>query len=201
MVLKCKSLKLICFLSLISVNISCQQTVYNFQTNSERASIVKSENENVQSNIKVGDDSNELVNTDGWKLPSVSSFTKKSEKSIEVKIDDSQIKVNRAEYLPDKDVIQVADGNTFNDAPRVSGIEDKSWLIRDLKIFSVKDKPFCYLMRGNWVKTDQNGKIEARLSMSIVLVYFDKDGDGIFETFKYSSSEFPPIPEWIQSYR
>ncbi len=183
--------------------ISCQQKIYHNQTNIEQPLIVENKiivenkNHNIPPITKDDDNSKALINKDGWKLPSISLFTKQSEKTLQIKKNKSQIKIKQIEYQPNEDVIQIADGNTAKYASRIPDIEDKSWLIRYMKVFSVKEKTFCYLMRGDWVITDQNGKIKARAAMTIVLVYIDTDGDGVFETFRYGSSELPPIPEWV----
>lgn len=191
----------ICLLIVFTMIISCQQAVYNYHTNTEPNLSLKDEKDKVVPKIKIGDDINELINEDGWTLLSLSSFKLKSKKFIYVKKDESKIKVEQAEYEPVEDVVQIANGNTFKDVPRIPNIEDKSWLIRSMKVFSANEKPFCYFMRGDWVTTDSAGKVQNRLAMTIALVYLDKDGDGIFETFKYASPypELPPIPEWVKN--
>ncbi len=198
--LKNRLCKLIGLSSIALISLSCQQIAADSQAVSEQRKIIRDVNVNIRSNVKVGDDRNELINEDGWKLPSLSSFTIQSKKTIRVKNNNANLKIEQAEYKPNEDVVITADGNTFNNAPRHLNEPDKTWLIRSMKIFAVKEKPFCYFMRGNWVTLDSAGKIEGRAAMTIGIVYLDKDGDGVFESFKYTSFEIgrPPIPEWVE---
>ncbi|MBX3281991.1 MAG: hypothetical protein KF756_05885 [Acidobacteria bacterium] len=142
----------------------------------------------------IDDGSKQLINDAGWKLPDLSLF---SEQSREIYKETSKAKIVQTSFSPIMDVIQNADGNIPFNVERDPDIKDKSWAIQYLKVFSVNKQPFCYVMRGNWVEVDSTGKIKDRLAMSAVLVYSDQNGDGRFETFKYSSSEMPLIPERI----
>ncbi len=137
-------------------------------------------------------DQNERISEAGWELPQLSSFKEKSRGDYKAT---AIYKVEQTDYLPISDVIQFADGNTFSEVNRDSETENKSWLIRYLKVFSANGRPFCYVMRGNLVEVDSSGEIKERLAMSIILIYTDRDGDGRFEAFKYSGSEAPSIPE------
>ena len=184
-----------CFLGISALTTSCQDG-RGRQINEDKTVPPQAQNTNIGPNTGIGDDRNTLINADGWKLPSLSSFSEESKTMLD---NNRRTNIQQIEYLPTEEVVQNADGNTFNDAARVAGIDDKSWLIRYLRVFSVKDKPFCYLMRGNLVGLDQEGHVENRLAMSIVLVYSDEDGDGVFETFRYSSSESPSIPPWVRT--
>jgi hypothetical protein len=138
-----------------------------------------------------GDDGNQLINEAGWELPKLSLFKEKSRREYKAK---EIVKIEQTDYVPVSDVIQTADGNTFSEAGSDRDVENKSWLIRYLKVFSADGEQFCYVMRGNLVDVDENGEIKGRLAMSITLVYSDQDGDGRFETFRYSASEAPLIP-------
>lgn len=192
-----KSVTVFCFLSTIALTTSCQDRRGSRHITENETVPVEAQNRDVRPNIRVGDDRNTLINGNGWKLPSLSSFSQKSKTML---ANNRRTKIQQIEYRPiTDDVVQNADGNTFNNAARVAGVDDKSWLIRYLRVFSVKGKPFCYLMRGNLVTLDQEGHVENRLAMSIVLVYSDEDGDGVFETFRYSSSEAPSIPLWVRA--
>ena len=142
--------------------------------------------------IDPSDDQNERISEAGWELPELSSFKEKSRGDYRAT---AISKIEQTDYLPISVVIQFADGNTFSRASRDPDIENKSWLIRYLKVFSANGQPFCYVMRGNLVEVDSSGEIKERLAMSIILTYTDRDGDGRFETFKYSESEAPSIPE------
>ncbi|MCC6329736.1 MAG: hypothetical protein IT174_14570 [Acidobacteria bacterium] len=137
------------------------------------------------------DSRNELINEAGWVLPQLSSFQEKSRGEYKAK---AIAKIEQTYYVPLSDVIQTADGNTFNEVGMDPDIETKSWLIRYLKVFSADGQPFCYVMRGNLVDVDASGEIKGRQAMSIILVYSDRDGDGRFESFEYSGSEAPLIP-------
>jgi hypothetical protein len=184
------------FASLVALSASCQSQVDNRpSTKIEKSAETKAPE--VTANSNVGDDRNVLIKMDGWPLPSLSSFAQTSKGTLVLK----GANVEVSEYTPNGNVIQIADGNTFNDVDRIADADDKSWQIRSLKVFSVKDRPFCYLMRGNLVTLDQEARIKDRLAMSIVLVYYDRDGDGIFESFKYSPAESPPIPTWARDGR
>ncbi len=184
-------------LSLVIVGGSCQGGRISDQVNSSDNVNADNRTLNANSNIRAGTDPYLLINTDGWKLPALSSFTQKSKKTLA----QNGVSIEQIDYQPDEDVVQVADYNQIYSFAKVSDMEKRSWRIQYLKVFSVQSKPFCYLMRGNWVETDQQGKIKSRLAMSNVLVYSDQDGDGLFETFTYSSAESPPIPGWVKRYR
>ncbi len=194
-----KTVKFFCFLTMIALNISCQSQRDHNQTKNQEIAPSKTKTQNGEINVKVGNDGQRvLMNVHGWKLPSLLSFSQNSKGLLG---NNPRSEIEFVEYLPTEDVVQIADGNTFENVDRDPDIEEKSWLVRQLKVFSVKGKPFCYVLRGNLIKTDSEGKIEARLAMSAVLVYSDQDGDGIFESFRYSSSESPSIPGWVREFR
>jgi hypothetical protein len=139
------------------------------------------------------DDSKRLKNDAGWELPNLSLFKEVSKEEYKAK--NSIAKIEQKNYAPLSDVIQFADGNTYFDVDRDPDMENKAWLIKRMKVFSAQGQPFCYVMRGNGVGVDANGKIIGRLAVTIVLVYTDQDGDGRFETFQYTAGEAPVIPE------
>jgi len=151
-----------------------------------------------QSKLRIRDDSKRLINAAGWELPDITLFKEVSRERY--KTNKSIARIEQIDYIPLVDVIQYADGNTAFDVDRDPTLENKAWLIRRMKVFSAQGRPFCYVMRGDWVEVDENGKIKARAAMTIVLVYTDQDGDGIYETFQYSAGEMPIIPERLMKH-
>ena len=180
---------------IVWANNACQSQNINGQINIEQPAPSPHSNLSRNGNSLIQVQGDTLVKADGWKLPPLSEF---AEKSTTVVGRSGPSKILQTEYLPVNEVIQVADGNTFTGAPRDEGAEPKSWDIRTLKVFSVDGEPFCYVMRGNLVTLNEIGRIEHRLATSVVLVYFDQDGDRGFESFRYNSSESPVIPRRLE---
>ncbi|MCZ2391515.1 MAG: hypothetical protein LC113_10615 [Acidobacteria bacterium] len=145
--------------------------------------------------FRLRDDSKRLVNDAGWALPDMSLFKEKSRQWYDAK---TSVRVEEADYLPLIDVVQWADGNPSIYIERDPALGSQPWQITHLKVFSAQGRPFCLVMKGVWVNVDTEGKIIARAAMTISLVYSDQDGDGRFETFQYSGSEAPVIPERLK---
>lgn len=176
------------------MNFACSKKIEKLKVNVE---IPNSLQKTPDSNIQIKEDLRQIINKNGWDLPSLSLFSKKTKTTIFV----DKVKIGQIEYQPTKEVIVTANGNHLKNAKWDSTVKDKSWIIRSLKVFDFEGKPFCYFMRGDEVLLDENRKITAFNAMTIGLVYFDNDGDGKIETFNYVSlyPETPPIPSWIKS--
>lgn len=177
---------------LFSINLACQKNVEELKVNVENQTL---QQKTIDSNIQIKEDLHQIINKNSWDLPSLSFFSEKAKTTIVV----DKVKLVQIEYIPIKEVIVTANGNTLKNAKWDSTAKDKSWIIRSLKVFNFEGKPFCYFMIGDEVLLDENRKIIAFNAMTIGLVYFDNDGDGNIETFSYASP-FPEIPQIIPSW-
>lgn len=177
------------------INLACSKNADENKANLENQTL---QQKAVDSNIQIKEDLRQIINKNGWDLPSLSLFSKKTKTTIVA----NKVKLVHIEYIPIKEVVVTANGNHFKNAKWDSTAKDKSWIIRSLKVFEFEGKPFCYFMRGDEVLLDENRKIIAFNAMTIGLVYFDNDGDGNIETFSYAFpfAEIPQIiPSWIKS--
>lgn len=124
----------------------------------------------------------------GWELPPLASFRKTATKEYGSR---QAPGIVQTEYVALSEVLQSAPRQ-----PTVGvGTNTSTWLIRSLKEYSAGGRPFCYVMRGTLVEVGQGNKITGRLAASMILTYVDQDGDGLFESFRYSNSEAPFIPD------
>lgn len=64
--------------------------------------------------------------------------------------------------------------------------------------FAVGNRAFCYIVYGNYVETDGKTKAEVSMGKMSTFVYYDDNGDGLFEVFDSGPPTFEPrIPKWV----
>jgi hypothetical protein len=130
-----------------------------------------------------------FLNNDGWKVP---NLLEKTSKFSETQMKDGS--GNRQSVSVNSYVLK----EFFTSEPySLIGIDYGQFKVDGVKEFRKRDKIFAYLLTGRRMESDQQPGNGNPVGLSFHYAFYDKDGDGIFESLLRNPESDLVLPDWV----
>lgn len=142
---------------------------------------------------------NVTINKSGWKIPGLSaSRVITSRKRFQI-FGQENIPVFITAFKPRRETVTSISFYNLSAEGNNILITQERLAIRSILRYDIKNHVFCYAVRAVGAFYDPETK-RGGYGGNYILLYYDNDGDGIFESFETSGSVTsltPGIPEWV----